>query len=69
MNPVSKETLPLLSFIVGMGIAVIMFHKPYQSRATLSLPVNEIEGKIVKVDGKCFKYHAEDAQCEILPSR
>ena len=69
MNPVSKETLPLLSFIVGLGVAVLFFHKPFQSRATLSAPLDKIEGVTVEIGKKCFKYHAEDAQCEILPSR
>jgi len=69
MNPISKETLPLLSFIVGLGVAVLLFHKPFQNKAVLALPVHEIEGKSIKVDNKCYKYHAEDAQCEILPSR
>jgi hypothetical protein len=69
MNPISKETLPLLSFIVGLGIAVLLFHKPFQSKATLSLPVNQIEGKVVEINKKCYTYHAEDAQCEILPSK
>lgn len=69
MNPISKETLPLLSFIVGLGVAILMFHKPYENRAILSLPVNEIEGRVISSDGKCFKYNAEDARCEILSSK
>ena len=69
MNPISSETLPLLSFIVGLGVAILLFHKPFQSRAMLSLPVHEIEGKTVQVDKKCYQYHAEDAQCEILSSK
>lgn len=66
MNPISKDTLPLLSFIVGMGFAILLFHKPFQTRKTLSLPVKDIEGKTIKSDNKCFQYHAEDAKCEIL---
>jgi hypothetical protein len=69
MNPISKETLPLLSFIVGLGVAILLFHKPFQSKVTLSLPVHEVEGKVVEIGNKCFQYHAEDAQCEILPSK
>lgn len=68
MNPVSKETLPLLSFIVGLGVAVLFFHKPFQKRATLSLPLDKVEGATVEINKKCYQYHAEDAQCEILPS-
>ena len=69
MNPISRETLPLLSFIVGLGVAILLFHKPFQSKRALSLPVHEIEGKVIKIDGKCFQYHAEDSQCEILSSK
>lgn len=69
MNPISRETLPLLSFIVGLGVAILMFHKPFQSRATLTLPVDKIEGQVIKINKKCYQYHAEDAQCEILPSK
>ena len=68
MNPISRETLPLLSFIVGLGVAILLFHKPFQNRATLALPVNKVEGATVEINNKCYQYHAEDAQCEILPS-
>jgi hypothetical protein len=67
MNPISRETIPLLSFIVGLGVAILLFHRPFQSKHVLALPLHEIEGKIVKVNNKCYKYHAEDAECEILP--
>jgi hypothetical protein len=69
MNPISKETLPLLSFIVGLGIAILLFHKPFETKKQLSLPVHEIEGKIIQTGKKCYEYHAEDAQCEILSSK
>jgi hypothetical protein len=68
MNPISRETLPLLSFIVGLGVAILLFHKPFQNRATLALPVDKVEGTTVEINKKCYQYHAEDAQCEILPS-
>ena len=64
-----KEVLPLLSFIIGMGLAIMLFHKPFQTKPTLAMPIDAIEGKIVSVDGKCYEYHAEDSQCEILSSR
>jgi hypothetical protein len=69
MNPVSKETLPLLSFIIGLGIAVMLFHKPFQTKVTLGLPIDEIEGKNVSFNTKCYQYHAEDTQCENLSSK
>ena len=69
MNPVSKETLPLLSFIIGLGVAILLFHKPFQSKAVLALPVHEVEGKNIKINNKCYQYNAEDAQCENLSFR
>lgn len=58
------ESGMFFSFIVGLGVVVLMFHRPIQSRLQLSVPVSEIEGRIVKLDGKCFRYHAEDVRCE-----
>lgn len=52
------------SFIVGLGVIVLLFHRPIRKRLQLSMPVSEIEGRVVKVDGKCFRYHAEDVPCE-----
>jgi predicted membrane protein len=69
MNIVTRETLPLLSFIIGFGIAVMLFHKPFQFKKVLAMPVDEIHGKNIRVDGKCYRYIAEDTQCEILPSK
>jgi hypothetical protein len=69
MNIVTRDTLPLLSFIIGFGMSIMLFHKPFQFRKVLSMPVADIHGKNVKVDGKCYKYIAEDTQCEILSSK
>jgi len=69
MNPISKDTLPLLSFIIGLGIAVMLFHKPFQTKSILGLPVDQIEGKSVSFNQKCYQYHAEDTQCENLSSK
>jgi hypothetical protein len=69
MNPVSKDTLPLLSFIIGLGIAIMLFHKPFQTRLTLAIPPDQVEGKTFKFNKKCYQYHAEDTECEILSSK
>ena len=69
MNVVTRETLPLLSFIVGFGIAVIISQKSFQIKPTLPVPVDEVEGQTVEFNGKCSQYHAEDTQCEILTSK
>lgn len=69
MNVISRETLPLLSFIVGLGIAIIVSQKSFQVKPTLPMSVSEIEGQMIEADGKCYTYHAEDAECEILSSK
>ena len=48
---------------------MLMFHKPIPVVAALGAPVADIEGKIVKQDGKCYSYHAEDVPCEISLSK
>lgn len=69
MNIVTRDTLPLLSFIVGLGIAIIVSQKPHGIRPTLAVPVDKLEGQTVQFNGKCYRYHAEDTQCEILTSK
>lgn len=56
---------PFFSFIIGLGLSVLLFHRNYDTHRTLALPLSEIESKTVKVDGKCYKYRVEDATCEI----
>ena len=54
------ESGKFFSFIIGLGVIVLLLHRPIQKRLQLSMSVSEI----VKQDGKCFKYHAEDVACE-----
>lgn len=56
---------PFFSFVIGLGLSVLLFHRNYATYRTLALPLLEIESKTVKVDGKCYKYRVEDATCEI----
>lgn len=58
-----KKSVSFLSFLIGMGIAVLFFHKPYGSTRFLSLPVSKIEQRIVKHGDKCYTYVAEDCLC------
>ncbi len=55
---------PFFSFIIGLGIAVILFHRQYDTIRTLGLPLRDTMDKVVKVDGKCYRYRVEDASCE-----
>lgn len=55
---------PFFSFIVGLGISVLLFHRNFTSIRTLALPLKDTTEKIVKSDGKCWRYRVEDASCE-----
>ena len=55
---------PFFSFIIGLGIAAILFHRNYSTVLTLGVPVKDAVDKVVKSDGKCYRYRVEDAPCE-----
>lgn len=59
-----ERASPFFSFIIGLGIAVILFHRQYSTVRTLGLPLKDATEKVVKVDGKCYRYRVEDANCE-----
>ena len=63
----NERAIPFLSFLIGFGIAIMLFHRDIPTKSTLSVPVGDIEGKTVPFDKKCYTYHAEDARCD-LPS-
>lgn len=58
-----KKGAALLSFLIGLGIVVLFFHKPYTSGQFLEMPVSEIESKVVRHGEKCYTYTAEDCLC------
>jgi len=63
-----KRASPFFSFIIGLGISALLFHRNYATFRTVAMPVHDIVEKTVKVDGKCYKYRVEDSNCEIVPS-
>lgn len=58
---------PFFSFVIGLGISALLFHREYITIRTLAMPLTEVVDKTVKVNGKCYKYLVEDATCEISP--
>ena len=58
-----KKAAAFLSFIIGLGVAVLLFHKPFGYQQALSIPVADIEGKTVRVGEKCYSYTSEDVEC------
>ena len=59
-----ERASPFFSFIIGLGLAVILFHRQYDTIRTLGIPLKDATEKVVKVDGKCYRYRVEDANCE-----
>ena len=59
-----QNASPFFSFIIGLGLAVILFHRNYTTVRTLGIPLKDTTDKIVRSDGKCYRYRVEDANCE-----
>ena len=55
---------PFFSFIIGLGLSVVLFHRNYNVMKEVALPLQEATSRIVKADGKCYRYRVEDATCE-----
>jgi hypothetical protein len=58
-----KKAAAFFSFIIGMGLMILLFHRPFGSQQSLSMPVSEIEGKPIRIQGRCYSYTSEDAKC------
>jgi hypothetical protein len=63
-----ERAAPFFSFVIGLGVSVLLFHRNFDVIRTLALPPSEFTDKVVKVDGKCYRYRVEDASCEIPSS-
>jgi hypothetical protein len=59
---------PFFSFIIGLGIAAILFHRKFQVVRTLSVPLSDVTTTLTKSDGKCYRFRVEDATCEFPSS-
>ena len=55
---------PFFSFIIGFGLSVLLFHRNYSVKKEVALPLDEATSRVVKSDGKCYRYRVEDASCE-----
>lgn len=58
-----KSTSSFFSFIIGLGVSILLFHKPFGYSQYLSIPVSDVEGKVIKNGDKCYKYTSEDVKC------
>lgn len=53
----------VFSVIVGLGLAVLMFHRPQKVRNVSAVSPAELKDAITRVDGKCYRFKIEDASC------
>lgn len=60
-----RRAAPFFSFVIGLGISILLFHRDYAVLTIPALPLQEIVDKVVKTDAKCYRYRVEDASCEI----
>jgi hypothetical protein len=51
------------SFVVGLGLAVLMFHRPQSEVEVSAIIPSELRGMVTRVDGKCYRFRVEDASC------
>jgi hypothetical protein len=65
----NPHTEGFFSFLIGVGFIVMMFHRPVSSERSLALEPSEFENRMVKADGKCYKYRVEDSACQITSNK
>lgn len=56
------------SFLIGFGIAVLFFHRPFVVETILAVPPDQLSKTVVRHDGKCYRYRVEDASCHFSSS-
>jgi hypothetical protein len=52
------------SFLIGVGMVIMLFHRPYITERSLAVDPSTLEDHTVKANGKCYKYRAEDTTCK-----
>lgn len=58
-----RESQILLSFVLGLGLSVLMFHRRRLETEVSALTPSEIKNKVFNIDGKCYKFEIRDASC------
>jgi hypothetical protein len=51
------------SFVVGLGLAVLMFHRPQTEIEVSAISPSKLKEMVSRVDGKCYRFRVEDASC------
>lgn len=64
MSKVLEKGSAFFSFLIGFGIAVMLFHRPFTVEPILAVPIEELHNAVAQHDGKCYRYRVEDASCQ-----
>lgn len=59
----SPQAHLVFSFIVGLGLAVLLFHRPQRTKNISAVSPAELKDALTRVDGKCYRFKIEDASC------
>ena len=51
------------SFVVGLGISILMFHRPQSEILESAHTTDDLRATVTRIDGKCYRYRIEDASC------
>jgi hypothetical protein len=51
------------SFVVGLGLAVLMFHRPQTEIDVSAIPPGKIREMVTRVDGQCYRFRVVVASC------
>ena len=65
----NPSSLCFFSFLIGFGFIILVLHRPTQTEKTLSIPVADVESKVVRHGNKCYKFRAEDTKCEKVSTK
>ncbi len=55
------EANMFFSFVIGVGIAVLLFHRARAEYVVPAIDLDQLTNAINKVDGKCYRYRIADA--------
>ena len=51
------------SFVIGLGVAILLFHRPQIEKIVSSVAPKDIERVVVSQNGKCYRFKIEDSSC------
>ncbi len=55
------EANMFFSFVIGVGLSVLMFHRARKEFATSAIEIDQLANSISKIEGKCYRFRVTDA--------